>query len=144
MACGSDLIASIPEPHTETLCTGLHSFPLPVLTPDFLISLLWHPRQDGDDLIGESAFIDLRQLNLCPIAIASALQQDPGGISCDMEAPKQGQLHHVEDQRENQCRHKDARHDQHGNGLHQDARDGKAADQGQVDHRGDQEPFARS
>jgi DNA-binding transcriptional LysR family regulator len=48
LARGSDLIASVPERHTETLRTGLHSFPLPVLTPEFLISLLWHPRQDSD------------------------------------------------------------------------------------------------
>lgn len=44
----SDLIASVPERHTTTLRTGMHSFPLPVATPELTISLLWHPRLDAD------------------------------------------------------------------------------------------------
>ena len=45
---GSDLIATVPERHTRSLCSGLSSFPLPWPMPDFVISLLWHPRQDAD------------------------------------------------------------------------------------------------
>lgn len=48
LARGSDLIASVPERHTRTLRAGMHSFPLPVSTPEFTVSLLWHPRQDAD------------------------------------------------------------------------------------------------
>lgn len=48
LARGSDLIASVPERHTGTLRAGMHSFPLPVSTPEFTVSLLWHPRQDAD------------------------------------------------------------------------------------------------
>jgi DNA-binding transcriptional LysR family regulator len=48
LARGSDLIASVPERHTGTLRAGLHSFPLPVATPEFTISLIWHPRLDAD------------------------------------------------------------------------------------------------
>jgi DNA-binding transcriptional LysR family regulator len=44
----SDLIATVPEKHTTTLRHGLHTFPIPVPTPQFRISLLWHPRLDGD------------------------------------------------------------------------------------------------
>jgi DNA-binding transcriptional LysR family regulator len=44
----SDLIASVPERHTENLRAGMHSFPLPVPTPQITISLLWHPRLDAD------------------------------------------------------------------------------------------------
>jgi DNA-binding transcriptional LysR family regulator len=44
----SDLIASVPERHTGILRTGMHSFPLPFLTPEFTVSLLWHPRMDAD------------------------------------------------------------------------------------------------
>src|SRR5215216_3406222 len=44
----SDLIASVPERHTGNLRAGMHSFPLPVSTPEITISLLWHPRQDSD------------------------------------------------------------------------------------------------
>jgi DNA-binding transcriptional LysR family regulator len=48
LARASDLIASVPERHTGKLRTGMHSFPLPVLTPVVTISLLWHPRLDAD------------------------------------------------------------------------------------------------
>jgi DNA-binding transcriptional LysR family regulator len=48
LARASDLIASVPERHTEALRVGMHSFPLPVSTPDITVSLLWHPRMDAD------------------------------------------------------------------------------------------------
>jgi len=48
LARASDLIATVPERHTGNLRTGMHSFPLPVSTPEFTISLLWHPRLDAD------------------------------------------------------------------------------------------------
>jgi DNA-binding transcriptional LysR family regulator len=48
LARGSDLIASVPERHTENLRAGMHSFPLPVSTPDVTISMLWHPRLEAD------------------------------------------------------------------------------------------------
>lgn len=48
LARDSDLIASVPEKHTGNLCTGMHTFALPVPTPEFTVSLLWHPRQDAD------------------------------------------------------------------------------------------------
>jgi DNA-binding transcriptional LysR family regulator len=44
----SDLIASVPERHTGNLRAGMHSFTLPVATPEFTVSLLWHPRLDAD------------------------------------------------------------------------------------------------
>ncbi|MBY5410226.1 LysR family transcriptional regulator [Rhizobium leguminosarum] len=48
LARTSDLIASVPERHTGALRQGMHSFPLPVPTPDITVSLLWHPRMDAD------------------------------------------------------------------------------------------------
>ena len=48
LARASDLIASVPERHTGNLRAGMHSFPLPVSTPEFTVSLLWHPRLDAD------------------------------------------------------------------------------------------------
>ncbi len=48
LARASDLIASVPERHTGVLRVGMHSFPLPVTTPEFTVSLLWHPRMDAD------------------------------------------------------------------------------------------------
>jgi DNA-binding transcriptional LysR family regulator len=48
LARATDLIASVPERHTGRLRTGMHSFPLPVATPQFTVSLLWHPRLDAD------------------------------------------------------------------------------------------------
>jgi DNA-binding transcriptional LysR family regulator len=48
LARASDLIASVPERHTGNLRAGMHSFPLPVSTPEFTVSMLWHPRLDTD------------------------------------------------------------------------------------------------
>ena len=48
LARASDLIASVPERHTGNLRAGMHSFPLPVSTPELTVSLLWHPRLDAD------------------------------------------------------------------------------------------------
>ena len=44
----TDLVATVPERHTAGLRKGLHSFPLPVEVAPFTISVLWHPRMDGD------------------------------------------------------------------------------------------------
>ncbi len=44
----SDLIATVPERHTGNLRAGMHSFPLPLSTPEVTVSLLWHPRLDAD------------------------------------------------------------------------------------------------
>ncbi|KAB2890279.1 MAG: LysR family transcriptional regulator [Desulfobulbaceae bacterium] len=48
LARASDLIASVPERHTGKLRSGMQSFPLPVATPEFTVSMLWHPRLDAD------------------------------------------------------------------------------------------------
>jgi len=48
LARASDLIASVPERHTGNLRAGMHSFPLPVATPEITISSHWHPRMDAD------------------------------------------------------------------------------------------------
>jgi DNA-binding transcriptional LysR family regulator len=48
LARASDLVASVPERQTGNLRAGMHSFPLPVLTPEIMIALLWHPRLDAD------------------------------------------------------------------------------------------------
>jgi len=48
LARATDLIASVPERHTGNLRAGMHSFPLPFPTPEIMVSLRWHPRQDAD------------------------------------------------------------------------------------------------
>lgn len=48
MARASDLIASVPERHTGNLRSGMHTFSLPFATPEFTVSLLWHPRFHAD------------------------------------------------------------------------------------------------
>lgn len=48
LARASDLIATVPGRHTANLRDGMHSFPLPFPTPEFTVSLLWHPRLDAD------------------------------------------------------------------------------------------------
>ena len=48
MARASDFIASVPERHTGNLRAGMHTFLLPFTTPQFTVSLLWHPRLHAD------------------------------------------------------------------------------------------------
>lgn len=48
LARASDLVATVPQRHTVGLRDGMASFALPVPVPDITISLLWHPRLDGD------------------------------------------------------------------------------------------------
>ncbi|MEQ8742660.1 LysR family transcriptional regulator [Parasphingorhabdus sp.] len=48
LARGSDLVSTVPELHTLGLRDGMVTFVLPVDTDEFTVSLLWHPRLDGD------------------------------------------------------------------------------------------------
>ena len=48
LARASDLIATVPERHTEDLRAGMFSFPLPLASQGFTVSMLWHPRMDAD------------------------------------------------------------------------------------------------
>ena len=48
LARASDLIATVPERHTESLRAGMHSFALPFSMPEFTVAMLWHPRLDAD------------------------------------------------------------------------------------------------
>ena len=48
LARGSDLVASVPERYTGALRDGMFSFALPIAQPEHTVSLLWHPRMDGD------------------------------------------------------------------------------------------------
>lgn len=52
LARESELVATVPAMHTAALRDGMHGFELPVDTPAFTISLLWHPRLDGDPAHG--------------------------------------------------------------------------------------------
>ncbi|WP_338151342.1 LysR substrate-binding domain-containing protein, partial [Escherichia coli] len=45
---GSDLVATVPERHTQNLRSGMFSFPLPITSPVIMISMLWHPRMEAD------------------------------------------------------------------------------------------------
>lgn len=44
----TDLVACVHERHTGNLYAGMHSFDIPLAIPPFTVSLLWHPRLDGD------------------------------------------------------------------------------------------------
>ncbi len=48
LARASDLIASVPERHTQTLRESMVSFALPFAAPEITVSMLWHPRHDAD------------------------------------------------------------------------------------------------
>jgi DNA-binding transcriptional LysR family regulator len=48
LARATELVACVHERHTGVLYAGMHSFPIPLELPRFTVSLLWHPRLDGD------------------------------------------------------------------------------------------------
>lgn len=48
LARATDLVATVHERHTGNLYVGMHSFAIPLPIPQFTVSLLWHPRLDGD------------------------------------------------------------------------------------------------
>jgi DNA-binding transcriptional LysR family regulator len=48
IARSSDLVATVPDRHTASLRQGMISFSLPMPTTEFTVSMLWHPRMDGD------------------------------------------------------------------------------------------------
>lgn len=48
LARESDLVATVPERHTGTLRSGMHTFALPIPLSEFTVSLLWHPRLHAD------------------------------------------------------------------------------------------------
>lgn len=48
LARDTGLVATVPERHTDGLRRGVQTFALPFSIPGFTISMLWHPRMDGD------------------------------------------------------------------------------------------------
>ena len=48
LARATDLVACVHERHTGVLYAGMQSFGLPLPIAQFTLSLLWHPRLDGD------------------------------------------------------------------------------------------------
>lgn len=48
LARETDLVATVPEKHTAGLQHGMHAFALPFDVSHFTLSMLWHPRMDGD------------------------------------------------------------------------------------------------
>lgn len=48
LARATDLVATVHERHTGNLYAGMHSFAIPLTLAPFTVSLLWHPRLDGD------------------------------------------------------------------------------------------------
>jgi len=48
LARHSDLIATVPDLHTESLREGMFSFPVPLRVTSFSVSMVWHPRLDSD------------------------------------------------------------------------------------------------
>lgn len=48
LARETELVATVPERHTAGLRKGMHAFVMPLEVPTFTLSMLWHPRMDGD------------------------------------------------------------------------------------------------
>lgn len=73
---GSDLVATVPERHTAGLSAGLNRFALPVTTPEIAVSLLWHPRMDGDPAHG---WLRQRVWTICRAVAAQTATAPSGG-----------------------------------------------------------------
>lgn len=66
----TDLVSAVPERHTENLRNGLFSFELPFPVPGVKVSMLWHPRMDGDEVhrwLREQILTLCRRKDLQPI-----------------------------------------------------------------------------
>jgi DNA-binding transcriptional LysR family regulator len=50
LARQSEFVATVPDLHTAALREGMFSFPLPVRTTGFTVSMVWHPRLDADSV----------------------------------------------------------------------------------------------
>jgi len=48
LALARELIANVPERQTQAARAGMLSFPLPVPTPELIVSQIWHPRFEHD------------------------------------------------------------------------------------------------
>jgi DNA-binding transcriptional LysR family regulator len=48
LARASDMVATVHENHTGAMFAGMFSVPIPLSLAPFTVSLLWHPRLDGD------------------------------------------------------------------------------------------------
>lgn len=48
LARETDLVATVPDRHTAGVRHGLRTLPLPLPLPSFTVSMMWHPRMDGD------------------------------------------------------------------------------------------------
>jgi DNA-binding transcriptional LysR family regulator len=48
LARETDLVATVPDRHTAGIRQGLRTLPLPLILPGFTVSMMWHPRMDGD------------------------------------------------------------------------------------------------
>lgn len=51
LARSADLVTTVPQRHTAALREGMVTFPVPVPTTGFTVSMLWHPRLDGDQAL---------------------------------------------------------------------------------------------
>lgn len=48
LARATELVATVPERHTAGLRAGMQFFVLPITLAPFTVSMIWHPRMDGD------------------------------------------------------------------------------------------------
>ena len=85
IARGTDLIACVPERHTQNLRVGLHSFALPFATPSLTISLFWHPRFQADP-----AHVWLRRVVQETCGEGSPVGRRPSGRPRDGDQPAPG------------------------------------------------------
>ena len=72
----TDLVGTVHERHTGNLYAGMHCFDIPLALPQFTVSLLWHPRLDGD---AAHRWLRARVREVCVGAWCSDGYQEPTG-----------------------------------------------------------------
>ncbi|MDG0857022.1 LysR family transcriptional regulator [Roseateles puraquae] len=75
LARQSHLVATVPERHTTGLREGMFSFDLPVDSPGFTVSMVWHPRMEADPVH--------RWFRACLRAVCSQQSPDVANLTDD-------------------------------------------------------------
>jgi len=78
LARNSDLVATVPDRHTAALRKGMFTFPIPLRTDGFTVSMVWHPRLDAEPV---HRWLRACVRQVCAPSPASGPHAAPGRLS---------------------------------------------------------------
>jgi DNA-binding transcriptional LysR family regulator len=78
LARNSDLVATVPDRHTAALRADMFTFPVPLRTDGFTVSMVWHPRLDAEPV---HRWLRACVRQVCAASPASAPDAAPGCLS---------------------------------------------------------------